>query len=130
MWEGWLWRQPVITSVSVIQNLLGPFTLTVAAYFFIVELAAHRWGLAALVWSWLLLGRAIKGIGHVFSEPEALLFLPLITLVFIVVMIPVKIYALCTLNKQGWITRRGDGGVAEGQANRTLGLIGPLAQPE
>ena len=121
IWEGWLWRQPAITSVSVLQNLFGPFTLTLAAYFLVTELFHHHWALAALVWSWLLLGRAIKGVGHLFSEPEAVLFLPLITLVFILVMIPVKVYALLTLNKQGWITRREDGGVAEGQASVTLG---------
>jgi hyaluronan synthase len=126
MWRGWLWRQPVITSVSVIQNLVGPFTLMLATYFLIVELLAHRWGLAVLVGSWLMLGRAIKGVGHLFSEPEALLFLPLITVVFIVVMIPVKLYALVTLNKQGWITRREEGGVAEGQSSATLGPLVPV----
>jgi hyaluronan synthase len=123
MWKGWLWRQPVITSVSVIQNLVGPFTLMLATYFLIAELLAHRWALAALVWSWLLLGRAIKGIGHLFSEPETILFLPLITVIFIVVMIPVKLYALVTMNTQGWITRRDDGGVAEGQSNASLGPL-------
>jgi hyaluronan synthase len=126
IWEGWLWRQPVITSISVLQNLFGPFTLTLATYFLVVELLGHHWALAALVGSWLLLGRAIKGVGHLFSEPEALLFLPLITVVFIVVMIPVKVYALLTLNRQGWITRRDDGGVAEGQASVTLGPMPTL----
>ncbi len=118
--RGWLWRQPVITSVSVIQNLLGPFTLALATMFLIVELARHRWGLALLAWSWLLLGRAIKGVGHLFSEPSTLLYIPLITAVFIVVMIPVKFYALVTMNVQGWITRREDAGVAEGQSSSTL----------
>jgi len=112
--KGWLWRQPVITSVSVIQNLVGPFTLTLATYFLVREALAHRWGLAILAASWLMLGRAIKGIRHVFAEPEALVFLPLVTLVFIVVMIPVKFYALLTMNKQGWITRTPGSGVAEG----------------
>ena len=71
--------------------------------------------------SWLMLGRAIKGARHLFGEPEALLFLPLVALVFIVVMIPVKFYALITMNRQGWITRTPDGGVAEGQGSDTLG---------
>jgi N-acetylglucosaminyltransferase len=118
--RGWLWRQPVITSVSVIQNLLGPFTLALATTFLIVELVRHQWGLALLAWSWLLLGRAIKGVGHLFSEPSTLLYIPLITAVFIVVMIPVKFYALLTMNVQGWITRREDMDVAEGQSNQTL----------
>ncbi len=126
MWEGWLWRQPVITSVSVIQNLIGPFTLILATAFLVQGLISHRWVLALLAWSWLMAGRAIKGIRHLASEPEAVLFVPLVTLVFIVVMIPVKIYALLTMNRQGWITRRADGGVAEGQGNDTLGPLAPV----
>jgi N-acetylglucosaminyltransferase len=128
MWEGWLWRQPVITSVSVIQNLAGPFTLTLATYFLVKGLVAEQWVLAGLAFSWLVAGRAIKGVGHLLSEPEAVLFLPLITFVFIAVMIPVKFYSLVTLNRQGWITR-GPDGFAEGQAGTTLdplpGALGP-----
>jgi hyaluronan synthase len=67
-----------------------------------------------------MLGRAIKGIGHLFSDWRALLYLPLITLVFIVIMIPIKFYALVTMNRQGWITRTADAAVAEGQAVATL----------
>ncbi len=118
--RGWLWRQPAITSVSVLQNLIGPFTLALATYFLIASLLAHEWGLALLAWSWLLLGRAIKGVGHLVSEPSTLWYLPLITVIFILVMIPVKLYALVTMNVQGWITRRADTEVAEGQSSRTL----------
>ncbi len=121
--KGWLWRQPVITSVSVIQNLIGPFTLTLATYFLVRELLAHEWGFAVLAASWLMIGRAIKGIRHVFAEPEALLYLPLVTLVFIFVMIPVKFYALITMNKQGWMTRTPGSGVAEGQGGDTLAPV-------
>jgi hyaluronan synthase len=106
--------------VSVIQNLAGPFTLCLATYFLVTELLHRNWALAALAWSWLLLGRAIKGIGHLVSEPEALLFLPLITLVFVIVMIPIKLFALVTMNRQGWITRTAQQAVAEGQGNETL----------
>jgi len=120
VWQGWLWRQPVITTISVIQNLAGPFTLTIATVFFVHEALGHHWALAALAASWLMLGRAIKSVRHLVSEPEALLFLPLVSLVFIAVMIPIKWYALFTLNRQGWITRRKDSLVAEGQASATL----------
>ena len=119
--EGWLFRQPVITSLSVIQNLAGPFTLTFATYFLVRESLNHRWALAALALSWLMLGRAVKSLRHLFSEPEALLYLPLVTLVFIVVMIPIKWYALFTMNRQGWITRGPAMAVAEGQHSGTLG---------
>jgi N-acetylglucosaminyltransferase len=48
------------------------------------------------------------------------LFLPLVALVFVAVMIPVKVYALITLNKQGWITRTAEAAVAEGQGSGTF----------
>ncbi len=128
--KGWLWDQPVITSISVIQNLAGPFTLTLATYFLVLETLHRNWLLVGLAVSWLMLGRAVKSARHLLSEPEALLFLPLVTLVFIVVMIPIKWYALLTLNKQGWITRRPDGAVAEGQGGDTLGLIPALSNTE
>jgi N-acetylglucosaminyltransferase len=120
MATGWLWKQPAITSISVLQNLCGPFTLSLATFYLVVELAGHRWGLAALALSWLMAGRAIKGIGHILREPRGLVYLPLITAIFIVVMIPVKFYALVTMNRQGWITRTAENAVADGQAAVTL----------
>jgi hypothetical protein len=56
-----------------------------------------------------------------------LLLLPVIALVFIVVMIPIKVYALLTLNRQGWVTRRTDEAVAEGQGSSTLSTSFGLA---
>jgi N-acetylglucosaminyltransferase len=120
MGRGWLWRQPVITSVSVIQNLLGPFTLALAAGLLVLSIVRDHWALAFLTASWLFLGRGVKGIGHLVREPETILFLPLIALVFILVMIPVKGYALVTMNKQGWLTRTIDEAVAAGQGSETL----------
>lgn len=121
MGRGWLWRQPVITSISVLQNLLGPFTLTIATGFLIGALIERQWWAVLVAATWLTFGRAVKGIGHLFNEPRALVYLPLITLVFIVVMIPIKFYALFTMNKQGWITRKSGQAVAEGQTVATLG---------
>jgi cellulose synthase/poly-beta-1,6-N-acetylglucosamine synthase-like glycosyltransferase len=118
--RGWLWRQPVITSVSVIQNLLGPFTLTLATGLLIFAVLNDHWALAFITASWLILGRGIKGIGHLVREPETLVFLPLIAFVFIGVMIPIKFYALFTMNRQGWITRDADSPVAIGQRSDTL----------
>jgi len=118
--QGWLFRQPAITSISVIQNLAGPFTLTFATYFLLRESVHGEWVLAGLALSWLMLGRALKSVRHLVSEPEGLLYLPLITLVFIVVMIPIKWYALFTLNRQGWVTRTPEMVVAEGQSSTTF----------
>lgn len=133
MWRGWMWQQPLITAVSVVQNLAGPFILILPVSLLGWALADGRYGLAATIGVWLLLGRAIKGYRHIRNEPRALLLLPLITLVFIVVMIPVKLYALLTLNRQGWVTRTEGAAVAEGQASSTLSAsfqLGPADSVE
>ncbi len=122
MGRGWLWRQPVITSLSVLQNLLGPFTLTLVTGLLIAALVQGEWLVAFITTIWLLVGRSIKGIGHLVREPASIVYLPVITLVFVAVMIPIKFYALFTMNKQGWITRKRDQAVASGQGSATLDL--------
>jgi hyaluronan synthase len=120
--RGWLWRQPVITSISVLQNLIGPFTLTLVTALLVSSVVNGDWAVAFITSVWLLIGRSIKGIGHLVRDPMTIVFLPVITIVFIAVMIPVKFFALFTLNKQGWITRTRDEAVAVGQGADTLDL--------
>jgi hyaluronan synthase len=48
------------------------------------------------------------------------LFLPLVALVIALVALPIKTYALFTMNKQGWLTRRPDLTGGEGQSEASL----------
>ena len=118
--RGWMWQQPLITPISVAQNLLGPFTLLVPVSLLAFAVVEGLTLLAVAIAVWLMLGRAIKGFRHLANDPAALLMLPFVTVVFIAVMIPIKLYALLTLNRQGWVTRTTDDAVAEGQASSTL----------
>lgn len=126
--KGWMWKLPLITPVSVAQNLLGPFTLSIPVALFALALAEGRLPVAGAIALWLLAGRALKGFRHLREQPAALLLLPFITVVFVVVMVPIKLYALLTLNRQGWVTRRSDAGVADGQASSTLSTSFGLAE--
>jgi hyaluronan synthase len=69
--KGWLWRQPFITQVTVLQILLTPFSMATA-------------------------------------------------LVVIVVALPVKTWALLTMNTHGWLTRKSDRHGGEGQDQASL----------
>ena len=120
MFRGWMWRQPPITSISVLQNLLGPFTLIVPVALLVPALMHGQSMLASALAAWLVLGRGIKASRHIAAQPRALLMLPVMTVVFIAVMIPVKLYALVTLNRQGWVTRLAGDAVAEGQSSATM----------
>jgi cellulose synthase/poly-beta-1,6-N-acetylglucosamine synthase-like glycosyltransferase len=122
IWKGWLWKQPLLTPVSVVQNLVGPFTLLVPVSLTVRELAAGHLALAGAVSCWLVLGRGIKGFRHLLSSPRSLLLLPLMTLLVVFLIIPIKLWALLTLNKQGWVTRTEEEAVAEGQGSETLVL--------
>jgi hyaluronan synthase len=119
--RGWLFRQPLITRVSVLQGMLAPFSLTVGFAF--AGFAAARGDLISLgLWSaWIVLGRGIRAFDHLRENPRSILLLPLMTINVLFVLTAIKYYTLLTMNKQAWITRREDRGVAEGQGAETLG---------
>ena len=70
--------------------------------------------------AWLLIGRGIRSYSHLRRRPLDLFFLPLYALVVILVALPIKTYAIFTMNKQGWLTRSSDTIGGEGQGASTL----------
>jgi hyaluronan synthase len=118
--RGWLFKQPMITRLSVLQSLLAPISLTVGFAF--AGLALARGDLLAVgVWLvWITVGRGIRATDHLIRNPRNLVLLPLMTVLVIFVMTGVKYFTLLTMNKQAWITRREDRTSAQGQAYNTL----------
>jgi hypothetical protein len=49
-----------------------------------------------------------------------LLLLPLYALVVVFISLPIKAYALVTMNKQGWLTRNAESVGGDGQSAQTL----------
>lgn len=122
MFKGWLWRQPLITKITVLQILLTPVTMgfTIAYLIFSrLELTPIAIGAVAV---WLLLGRGVRGFSHLRRHPGEILLLPLVVLVVIFIALPIKLYAFLTMNKQGWLTRHADSVGGDGQTVRTLGV--------
>jgi Glycosyltransferase like family 2 len=118
--KGWLWRQPFITQVTVLQVLLTPFSMATALL--AVWFAAAGSGLAAglLAVAWVLCGRTIRGFSHLREHPRDLLIAPVVAVVVIVVALPVKTWALLTMNSHGWLTRESDRLGGEGQDQASL----------
>lgn len=120
IWKGWLWRQPLLTPVSVVQNLIGPFTLLVPVALAVRAVLTGNFVLAGAAAGWLVIGRGVKGFRHLLPSPRNTLLLPFMTLLSVFVIVPIKLWALLTLNKQGWVTRVHGEAVAEGQGRETL----------
>lgn len=119
--RGWLFRQPLITRVSVLQGLIAPFSLSIG--FIFAGLAIARGDLSAVVvWLiWITTGRGIRAIDHLRQTPRNVVLLPLMTGIVLFAMTAVRFWTLLTLNKQGWITRREDTEVVEAQGADSLG---------
>lgn len=129
LWNGWLWRVPVISQLTVAQILLTPVTGAAVVYY--VVLAALHPGtggalLAALVW--LMAGRGLRSVAHLRRRPADLLLLPLVTLVVLLVALPIKTYALLTMNRQAWLTRDASRTGGEAQDAASLRAV-PAALP-
>jgi N-acetylglucosaminyltransferase len=79
-------------------------------------------GIAAglLAVAWVFCGRAIRGFSHLREHPRDLLIAPLVAVAVIVVALPVKTWALLTMNRHGWLTREHDRLGGEGQDQASL----------
>jgi hyaluronan synthase len=118
--RGWLWRQPLVTQVTVLLILLTPLSM-MCALSFVVEATLHQqWGLVGLGVATTLVGRAIRSVSHLREHREDLLLLPLVTLVVVGIALPIKAWALLTMNTQGWLTRHSDRIAGEAQTERSL----------
>jgi hyaluronan synthase len=120
MWKGWLWRQPLICQLSVLQVMLTPFTMGIAMVYLARWLGHPHQYLASIAIGWLLLGRAVRGSSHLVRHPGDIFVLPLVAVLTVFIAIFVKSYALVTMNKQGWLTRDTTSVGGEGQSAATL----------
>ncbi len=120
MWKGWLWRQPFICQLSVLQIMLTPVTMGFAVTYLIAWVLHPQRLIAVVAVCWLLAGRALRGISHLRERPSDIWLLPLVAVMTIVVALPVKAYAFVTMNVHGWLTRRDDRVGAEAQTAASL----------
>jgi hyaluronan synthase len=68
----------------------------------------------------VLVGRGIRSYSHLRRRPGDVVLLPFYAVIVIMVALPIKAYALLTMNKQGWLTRTSDSHGGEAQSAATL----------
>jgi cellulose synthase/poly-beta-1,6-N-acetylglucosamine synthase-like glycosyltransferase len=127
-WNGWLWQAPLVSQVTVLQILFTPVTMFAAVYYVVLAGAgpAGTHGLV-LAGAWLLIGRMIRSLSHLRRKPGDIVLLPVVILVIALVALPIKVYALFTMNRQGWLTRRSAlvGGEGQDEASLAPGVARP-----
>jgi cellulose synthase/poly-beta-1,6-N-acetylglucosamine synthase-like glycosyltransferase len=120
--NGWIFKTPIISQITVMQILLTPVTSTIALVYVFLSLRSDKPLVAlAISFGWLFVGRGIRGISHLWRRPEDIVILPVVTFAVMFVALPIKTYALFTMNKQGWLTRSADTIGGEGQTEASLG---------
>jgi cellulose synthase/poly-beta-1,6-N-acetylglucosamine synthase-like glycosyltransferase len=120
MWKSWLWRQPFICQVSVLQVMLTPVTMGFAMAYLIVWVLHPQRLVAVIAVSWLLAGRGLRGISHLRERPSDIWLLPAVAVLTIAIALPVKLYAFATMNVHGWLTRSADQLGGEAQSASSL----------
>ncbi len=120
LWQGWLRQVPFVSKVTVLQILLTPVTMGMAlSYLALSRTTPDLKGLLTAV-LWLMAGRFVRSISHLWRHPQDLFLLPLVTVVVILISLPIKLYAFVTMNKQGWLTRHSDTVGGDGQSAASL----------
>jgi hypothetical protein len=118
--QGWLWRQPFITQVTVLQILLTPISMGATIWYGSRWISQGGWIAVAIVLGWAVAGRALRAMSHLMENPREIVLAPLVAVTIAVIALPIKTWAALTMNKQGWLTRQ-EGQRVQGQAE--IGVV-------
>lgn len=101
--DGWPFRHPALAFFQIDKTVRG-FVLILSPIYFGVALATGEYLVAGIIFLWWFLSRAIKLAPHLRIRPQDIILLPTFVL-FSFISAVLNVYALFTLNTQGWITR-------------------------
>lgn len=101
--QGWVWRQPRL-AWYLLDRTVQPFAQTLAPLFLMASVVERQWLPALIIIVWWHVGRLIRMWPVWRRQPEEIWRLPLYVLINFLTG-GMKIYALVTLNRQGWMTR-------------------------
>ncbi len=103
LWQGWVWKHPFLAFLLV-DRAISNFTLLVSFSFFAVSIALGLWVPAALLAAWWLFSRGIRLLPNLTRSPSNIWMVPIYIPVNFAQAI-LRIYALLSMNQQGWLTR-------------------------
>ncbi len=100
----WVWKREKFLALYLLDRLFPPFTLLLGPVFLVTALVYGHYRAVLIFIGWLLFSRFVKLIPYFREDFRTVTILPAYIL-FSYLEALVKIYALVTLNQQGWITR-------------------------
>src|SRR3989338_3824125 len=102
--SGWPARHPALLFFQI-DKILQSFVVIISPIFFFVSIYLHLWMAVLVIPCWWFISRTVKlYYPHLSNKPENIIILPGYVLYSFLAGL-LKIYALFTLNTQGWITR-------------------------
>lgn len=120
IYRGWLWKQPIVTQIRVLQLLLTPVTMFFPIFYLVLSLINQEWLLLIGGLVWLLVGRAIRSISHLREHPRDIVYLPILAAMIVYIALVIKLWAFVSMNKHGWLTRVQTSVGGEGQSEASL----------
>jgi len=103
VWQGWVWKHPAL-AFFLVDRFIQPFSLLISPIYFLISIFVGLWIPALVIVIWWLVSRSIKIFPHFKEKPRDILILPMF-IVYQFISGVIRIYALFSLNTQGWITR-------------------------
>ena len=100
----WVWKREKILALYMIDRFLQPFIMFLGPIYFAISIYLGHWTVSIILIIWWLLSRSIKILPHLEQHTSDLLIIPVYVITTYITAL-IKIYALLTLNEQGWITR-------------------------
>lgn len=101
--KGWPFKHPALFFFQI-DKLLQSFVVVLSPIYFFIALYSHLWIAASVIFVWWFISRSVKMYPHLSRKPYNFPIIPGFVLYSFLTGV-VKIYALFTLNTQGWITR-------------------------
>ncbi|HWM59395.1 MAG TPA: glycosyltransferase [Pseudonocardia sp.] len=100
----WVYRHPFL-AFTMMDKAISSFTLLIGPAFLIYSIAVRNWVFVIVLVLWWQLSRSAKLLPHLRRRPSSFFLVPGYVAVSWVMAL-IKLYALCTIRQQRWLTRQ------------------------
>lgn len=102
--SAWIWKREKFLAFHMIDRFTQPYTLVLSPIYFALSIVWGHWLVAGILLAWWHFSRGIKLHAHLRHRPSDILILPFYVFTNYLMAV-LKIYAMVTIGRQGWITR-------------------------